>query len=222
MKWYKEPSLYEDVSSTSFWILGVFIVASTFWVNRQINLFDKYKEETNPGSDKSEDDTASESQGTPASTTSPPRPSDLWLQPHITSLPRQALAIIVCSFVFGLELLEGSWVLRTAWRWTTTIWKNTWSSMRSYVVGLVLYLPTTIAVLAAWAAVLSIGVFIVAAQLLYISALFELKPGARIRLPSDQNPSKKKKESEKGDDLQEDEKSEYGIGSQDEEKEPLL
>ncbi|KAM5360692.1 hypothetical protein ACJZ2D_013570 [Fusarium nematophilum] len=111
----------------------------------------------------------------------------MWLQPHITSFPRKVLAITACSLVVLAQLLEGSWILRTTWRFTVSALKATYPRWKPWVLGFVVYSPVTGVILATWAGVLFTGVFVVVMQVIYIIDLCELEPGSRLRQHVDKN-----------------------------------
>ncbi|KAM0806688.1 hypothetical protein AB5N19_07025 [Seiridium cardinale] len=196
MHWYQETSLYEFLSTSIFWGFGVLTIGLTFWTTRQINLFDEHEHATKSADNAPNGDESNDPRTSATAMPRSPGRHNVWLQPHITSRPRQIHAIVVSTLLLGVELLEGSWVLRTACRFTVAVWKGTWLQMKSYVVGLVCYLPITLVMVAAWVAVLCVGLYIVSAQVLYIIKLSELRPGARIS----QSISRRTRESEKKDD----------------------
>ncbi|KAI0127383.1 hypothetical protein BJ170DRAFT_625162 [Xylariales sp. AK1849] len=179
IKWYHEPALHEHLSSDTFWVLAIIIGINAYWTNRQVELFDKFGNEikATEAPDNAVDGYSCGSEPR----TAPPKQYRWWLQPYITSRPRRILAIIICGLVLPIQLLEGYWVLQTAWRLTAATLKATYPHMKPYILGFVLYLPVLAILLAAWVAVLAMGVFMVSLQLLYVLKLRELRPGVHVR-----------------------------------------
>lgn len=100
----QEPEIYELLSTKLFWVWGVFLALNGYWINQQVEQFTELERRANkPDSKPKATDPASGPTNSPASTTiSSTRYSLFWLQPHITSRPRQALAFILCSPVLPL------------------------------------------------------------------------------------------------------------------------
>lgn len=184
---YQEPLPLEFLSSKIFWLLGFVIAVNGYWINEQIELFLETQQQPTNAEDTSQLN-RQPSKRNPSGSVSPTavatsrhaRP--LWLQPHITSRPRQILAIIVCSLVLPLQLLEGSWVLKTAWRITDAVYKSTSSSVAPWLIRVVLHGLITLLGLVAWVVVLMAGVFLVVAQFLYILRLQQMQPGVTLHL----------------------------------------
>ncbi|EEU37558.1 uncharacterized protein NECHADRAFT_29076, partial [Fusarium vanettenii 77-13-4] len=141
--WYKDEALYEYTSSDLFWLLAIAIMINCWWVDKQFEPF-------------------------PDSTKSPMSPDSkhVWLKSKITSEPRRYLAMAICALVLPVQLLHGSWVLRTLWRWTAALLKGTYPSIRPRLFGFILYSPITLFILVTWIAFLFVGMFFIGEQFL--------------------------------------------------------
>lgn len=148
-QWYQDPALYEYLSSDTFWVLGIAIVAHFYWTSTRYNFE--------------------------------------WLRPHITSRIRQILAITIYSVVLLLQLLEGSWILKTVWRLTVATLKGTYPRMKPYILGFILYSPVTAFILAVWWGVLLMGMLLVVSQFQCVLQLSELQLNPT---PSDESEKK--------------------------------
>ncbi|KAK7418600.1 hypothetical protein QQZ08_011184 [Neonectria magnoliae] len=209
--WYSDPKVYEYLSSDTFWLLGIAIAVNAWRTNRQNDLFverngpdgpkvksrlkesNKPESETNKTKTKTKEapGTSNESSLSKSTTTEIPFNDDcsLFLQPHITTELRKFLAVIACSLVFPLQLLEGVWVLITTWRLTVATLKATYPQMKPRLFGFILHLPITAIILIAWVVVLSAGAFLVCSQMLYLIKLWEYKPGTYVPPNSDKRKS---------------------------------
>ncbi|KIL87600.1 hypothetical protein FAVG1_09308 [Fusarium avenaceum] len=152
--WYADSARYEYVKSDLFWTLAILIIVNFWWSTKQVDAF--------PEKGKEPDTTA-------------PQPG-FWLNQRITSRLRQYLALLVCTLAFPLQLLHGSWVLKSAWRITFGLLKRTYPSIKPRILGFIIYSPITAVVLAGWAAVLGFGIVIIATQILVWAKLWEMKP----------------------------------------------
>ncbi|KAJ3520766.1 hypothetical protein NM208_g13578 [Fusarium decemcellulare] len=180
---YTTSADFEYLSSGIFWTLGSLIILNGYWINQQVEQFSELeKQQSNPqSSDASESAEKTSSQASSSSANSPTLPSSghyhlFWLQPHITSHLRRFLAILLCSLVLPLQFLQGSWVLRTAWRLTSATIRATYPSTKPFLIRYCLYIPVSVVVLAAWAGIVMAGLFLVFGQLTYVLQLCELRP----------------------------------------------
>jgi hypothetical protein len=193
----QRPSPYEFTSTKLFWILGALIILNGYWVYQQLQL-SKYLQ---PRQTQQADHPADRTKGT--DTAAAPSPDSLlpgppvppiqryesavfWLQPHITSRPRQILASALCGLVLLLQLVEGSWVLRTAWRMTGATIRAVYPSTKPFLIRHCLYLPVAVVVLASWVVLLAAGLFFVSSQLAYVLRLVKLQPSDPLRVPEQQ------------------------------------
>ncbi|KAI0010955.1 hypothetical protein F4779DRAFT_575336 [Xylariaceae sp. FL0662B] len=220
-KWYQDPALREDLSSSAFWILGIVIGVNAYWTNRQVELFIE-SEKASKAADKASNDGDSSSPPDESRATPAHDPKPLWLQPHITSRPRKLLAIALCSLVLPMQFVEGYWVLRTAWRLSVAMLKAAYPQEKLRILGALLYLFTALITLAAWAGVLAMGVFLVSMQMLYVLQLRELNPGAPVGAGSGEEKKEKRKGDGEWDELEDVESVEGGVGNEGEEHEKLL
>jgi hypothetical protein len=152
--WYADSARYDYVKSDLFWTLAVLILVNFWWSTKQVDSFPEKGDVPD---------------------TAPPQPG-FWLKQRITSRLRQYLALLVCSLAFPLQLLHGSWVLKSAWRITFGLVKRTYPSIKPRILGFIIYSPITAVILAGWAVVLSMGVFIIATQILLWIKLWQMKP----------------------------------------------
>ncbi|KAL2672449.1 hypothetical protein Neosp_013160 [[Neocosmospora] mangrovei] len=145
--WYKDEALHEYPSSDLFWVMAIAIMVNCWWVAKQFEPF------VEPARDPKEPDKAEKEADKvikkPDSTESPkaPAPKHAWLKSQITSEPRRYLAMTICALVMPVQLLHGSWVLRTLWRWTAALLKATYPSIRPRLFGFILYSPVTLFIL---------------------------------------------------------------------------
>ncbi|KAK7422983.1 hypothetical protein QQX98_001273 [Neonectria punicea] len=211
--WYRDSEVYEYLSSDTFWLLGIAIAVNAWWTNRQNDLFierngpdgptvkskskesKKLESETNKTESETKEVPSTSNDSSPSKSTPA---TDLFnddcsllLQPHITTELRKFLAVIACSLVFPLLLLEGIWVLITAWRLTVATLKATYPQMKPRLFGFILHLPITAIILLAWAVVLGTGAFLVCSQMLYVIKLWECKPGTYVPPNSDDKSEKR-------------------------------
>ncbi|KAJ4328664.1 hypothetical protein N0V84_000855 [Fusarium piperis] len=174
--WYKDESLYEFISTDLFWLLAIAIIVNCWWVDKQCESFVDLARDKKPEKIEKEFDKVLNE---PNSTKSPKSPTSqhngLWLKSRITSEPRRCLAITICALVIPVQLLHGSWVVRTLWRFTTTFLKGTYPSLKPRILGFILYSPFTILIGVLWVAFLGIGVFLVAGQFLCVADLAQMK-----------------------------------------------
>ncbi|CAM1502656.1 Fc.00g074320.m01.CDS01 [Cosmosporella sp. VM-42] len=140
------------------------------------NTAERIDNETPPIDEESEEDSAGSAQSlsTPAI---PRRPSVFWLQPHITSRSRKALVLVACVIILLLQLLEGYWAFKTAWRITLAALTSMYPHIRPRILGLIIFLPVAAVLLAMWLALLLAGGCVVMPQLLYSLKLWELRLG---------------------------------------------
>jgi hypothetical protein len=192
--WYSDSARYEYLKSDLFWTLAILIIANCWWSAKQVDSF--------PNEDDNENDTAVAKSNT---TTQQRRPG-FWLKDRITSRLRQYLALLVCTSAFPLQLLHGSWVIKSMWRISLGLFKRTYpDSLKPRLLGIVLYSPVAAIVLLAWAAVVGAGVFIVATQILLWIKLWEMDPSAQPSLPSPKDVKKKIDGDGDWDEIKEDE-----------------
>ncbi|KAF4340115.1 hypothetical protein FBEOM_5976 [Fusarium beomiforme] len=171
--WYSDSTRYEYLKSDLFWTLAVLIIANCWWSAKQV---DSFPHEDDQMDKKNEKDTSVVKS---SAATAQPRPG-FWLKDRITSRLRKYLALSVCTSVFPLLLLHGSWVLKTAWRVSFGLVNRTYpTSLRPRMLGFVIYSPVAVSILLAWAAVLTAGVFIVATQILLWIKVLEIDPSAQ-------------------------------------------
>jgi len=122
----------EHASKPVFWVLAVGIIAFL-----AATIASATQKSRNPGSlvesgaplldgEKNNETTVKQ----PGSSRLPVRPYlTAWLAPHITSRTRQIAAMVVYTTIFGLQLLEGNWVLVTGFRWIQN-YVHLWRSLR--------------------------------------------------------------------------------------------
>ncbi|KAF5603920.1 uncharacterized protein FSUBG_7018 [Fusarium subglutinans] len=174
--WYSDTARYEYLKSDLFWTLAVLIIVNCWWSAKQV---DSFPDENDQNDKKDEKDT-SIIKSSPAT---PPRPG-FWLKDRITSRLRRYLALSVCTSVFPLLLLHGSWVVISAWRISFGLVNRTYpSSLKPRMLGLVIYSPIATIVLLAWVAILGAGVFILATQILLWIKIWEIKTNKQSIVP---------------------------------------
>ncbi|KAF4962573.1 hypothetical protein FSARC_9351 [Fusarium sarcochroum] len=156
--WYSDAARYEYMTSDVFWSFAFLIIANFWWSAKQLDSFpdDENKSKEQP--------------------TASPKQSGFWLKDRLTSRLRQYLALLVTSSVIPLQLLHGSWVLKSAWRITFGLVRRTYPSIRPRMLGFVIYSPVTAIILLGWVAVLTAGVTFIVTQTLLIIKLWEMKP----------------------------------------------
>ncbi|KFH48101.1 hypothetical protein ACRE_009970 [Hapsidospora chrysogenum ATCC 11550] len=194
------PSPYEFTSTKRFWILGALIILNGYWVYQQLQLSKPPRSRQTQQEDHLEDgakgtetaaapspDSLLPAGGSPASPTQPqPYESDVfWLQPHITSRPRQILASALGGLVLLLQLVQGSWVLRTAWRMTGATISAVYPSAKPFLIRHCLYLPLAVVVLVSWVVLLAAGLFFVSSQLAFVLRLVKIQPSDPLRVPGE-------------------------------------
>ncbi|KAH7009888.1 hypothetical protein EDB80DRAFT_415160 [Ilyonectria destructans] len=116
----------------------------------------------------------------PANASTPSR-RYAWLDLHITSRPRQIIATAFATLVLLLLLLEGVWVIISAFLVTVETVTSTYPSFKPRILGFVLYLPLTLIILLVWYILLITGWYLVVAQWEYIHMLGQYRPSARDR-----------------------------------------
>ncbi|KAM0560058.1 hypothetical protein ACHAPJ_004017 [Fusarium lateritium] len=155
--WYSDAARYEYLTSDVFWSFAILIIANFWWSAKQLDSF--------PDNEKEAKEQAA----------APPKQSGFWLKDRITSRLRQYLALLVTSLIIPLQLLHGSWVLKSAWRITFGLVRRTYPSIKPRMLGFIIYSPVTAIILLGWAAVLTAGVTFVVTQILLIIKLWEMK-----------------------------------------------
>lgn len=188
-------------ANDTFWALGIFIAANAVWINRQKKLLDKPMNEDIILEDQdSVTDNASvenapveniptdnlptnnaPSDSPPPADTSTPSPEYAWLDLHITSRPRQIMAIAFATLVLPLLLLESAWVIISAFNLMVKMLKATYPSFKPRILGFVLYLPLTLIMLLVWYNLYYGGSYLVVAQWKFIRMLVHYKPRVRDR-----------------------------------------
>lgn len=192
----REQDSFEFLSTQIFWVLGLFLAFNGYWANQQVVRFSELEEQadsTSPSDPKQLSD--SDLSSTPlvaddpldkdydvAQTSSDSRYGLFWLQPHLTSRVRQALAVVTCAFIIPLQFIEGWWILQTAWRVTLATHYATWWSGVSFFFRGIVYLPGLAIGVVAWGVVLWTGAFLVLVQFTYLLQLLSLKPGSTVQL----------------------------------------
>ncbi|KAF5000509.1 hypothetical protein FGRMN_1676 [Fusarium graminum] len=159
--WYSDSARYDYVKSDLFWTLAILILVNCWWSTKQVDSF--------PDNDEKPED-------------KPPRPG-FWLKERVTSRLRQYVALFICTLMFPLQLLHGSWVLKSAWRITFGLVKRTYPSVKPRMLAFIVYSPITAAIVAAWVIVLSGGVLIIGTQILLWTKLWQMKPTAAVVSP---------------------------------------
>ncbi|RMJ16515.1 hypothetical protein CDV36_003829 [Fusarium kuroshium] len=194
--WYKDEALYEFTSTDLFWLIAIFIMVNCWWMGKYCEPFAelvreaKESEKAAKESDRAEkkiDDVLSEPEKTetePDKTLNEPDniepPKSLasqntWLGAKITSESRRRLAVTISALVIPIQLLHGSWVLRTLWRWTIAFVKATYPSIRPLTLSFIIYSPVTLAIVVTWMAFGFTGAFFVTTQLLRVNNINEMK-----------------------------------------------
>ncbi|KAG5761747.1 hypothetical protein H9Q72_010141 [Fusarium xylarioides] len=179
--WYSDTTRNEYLKSDPFWTLAVLIIVNCWWSAKQV---DSFPDEDNQNDKKDEKDISLVKSST---ATPQPRPG-FWLKDRITSRLRKYLALLVCTSVFPLLVLHGSWVIKSAWRISFGLVNRTYpSSLKPRMLGFVIYSPIATIILLAWVAVLGAGVFIFATQILLWIKIWEINTYAQpiIPLPKD-------------------------------------
>lgn len=173
--WYKDEALYEYTSSDLFWLLAIAIMINCWWVDKQFEPF--VEPPRDPKEPEKAEKEADKVPNEPDSTKSPMSPDSkhVWLKSKITSEPRRYLAMAICALVLPVQLLHGSWVLRTLWRWTAALLKGTYPSIRPRLFGFILYSPITLFILVTWIAFLFVGMFFIGEQFLCFNNINEMK-----------------------------------------------
>ncbi|KAF5643394.1 uncharacterized protein FTJAE_3194 [Fusarium tjaetaba] len=171
--WYSDTTRYEYLKSDLFWTLAVLIIVNCWWSAKQV---DSFPDEDNQKDEKDEKGT---SVVTSSTATAQPRPG-FWLKDRITSRLRKYLALVVCTSVFPLLVLHGSWVLKSAWRISFGLVNRTYpGSLKPRMLGFIVYSPVATIILLAWVAVLGAGVFILATQILLWIKIWEINTDAQ-------------------------------------------
>ncbi|KAF5978901.1 hypothetical protein FCOIX_5612 [Fusarium coicis] len=183
--WYSDTTRYEYLKSDLFWTLAVLIIVNCWWSAKQV---DSFPDEDNQDDKKDEKDTSL----VKSSTAIPqPRPG-FWLKDRITSRLRKYLALVVCTSVFPLLVLHGSWVIKSAWRISFGLVNRTYpSSLKPRMLGFIVYSPIATIILLAWVAVLGAGVFILATQILLWIKIWEINTDAQSIIPVPRDDMKK-------------------------------
>ncbi|KAM0424342.1 hypothetical protein ACHAPT_010488 [Fusarium lateritium] len=166
--WYKDEALHEYLDSDLFHFLSFVIVVNCWGVDLLTYYGELKKKQTRPEKAEKETDKALNE---PDAVDSPKSYS----RRYITSEPRRYLAMFLCTLVFPVQFLHGSWVITTTWRFTVAILKATYPSIKPRILGFILYSPITLAIIIIWAAVLWLGLFFVVAQLLRVLELRDLE-----------------------------------------------
>ncbi|KAF5648052.1 hypothetical protein F52700_1266 [Fusarium sp. NRRL 52700] len=183
--WYSDTARYEYLKSDLFWTLAVLIIANCWWSAKQV---DSFPDEDNQNDVRDEKDTSVVKSST---TTLQPRPG-FWLKDRITSRLRKYLALLVCTSVFPLLLLHGSWVVKSAWRISFGLVNRTYpSSLKPRILGFIVFSPIATIILLAWLAVLGAGVFILATQVLLWIKVWEINTNAQRTIPLPKDVTKK-------------------------------
>ncbi|KAF9767192.1 hypothetical protein IL306_000283 [Fusarium sp. DS 682] len=183
--WYSDSTRYEYLKSDLFWTLAVLIIANCWWSAKQVDAF-PHEDDQNDKKDGKDTSVVKSSTATPQ-----PRPG-FWLKDHITSRLRKYLALLVCTSVFPLLLLHGSWVVKSAWRISFGLVNRTYpSSLKPRMLGFIIYSPIAAIILLAWVAVLSVGVFILATQILLWIKVWEINTNAQPIIPPPKDVKKK-------------------------------
>jgi len=191
----QRPSPYEFTSTKLFWLLGALVSLNGYWVYQQLQLWKalqarQTQQANHPGDNR---DKGAETAADPSPDSllpgPPVRPAQrddvFWLLPHITSRPRQILASALCGLVLLLQFVEGSWVLRTAWRMTGATIRAVYPSTKPFLIRHCLYFPVAIVVLVSWVVVLAAGLFFVSSQLAYTLRLVKIHPSDPLRVPEE-------------------------------------
>ncbi|KAI8711664.1 hypothetical protein NCS52_01430500 [Fusarium sp. LHS14.1] len=177
--WYKDEALHEYPSSDLFWAMAIAIMVNCWWVDKQFEPF------VEPARDPKEPDKAEKEAdkviNKPDSTEPPKAPASkhTWLKSQITSEPRRYLAMTICALVMPVQLLHGSWVLRTLWRWTAALLKATYPSIRPRLFGFILYSPVTLFILITWCGFLFTGMYFIGEQFLCLCNINEMELSVR-------------------------------------------
>ncbi|KAF5563261.1 hypothetical protein FNAPI_2763 [Fusarium napiforme] len=183
--WYSDATRYEYLKSDLFWTLAVLIIANCWWSAKQV---DSFPDGDNQNDKKDEKDTSLVKSST---ATPQPRPG-FWLKDRITSRLRKYLALFVCTSVFPLLALHGSWVIKSAWRISFGLVNRTYpSSLKPRMLGFIVYSPIATIILLAWVAVLGTGVFILATQILLWTKIWEINIDAQSIIPVPRDDMKK-------------------------------
>ena len=199
----QRPSPYEFTSTRLFWILGALIILNGYWVYQQLQL-SKSLQSRSGQTQQQADHLGDGPKATDTEAAPPPdsllpgpplpppptqrhdEPDVFWLLPHITSRPRQILASALCGLVLLLQLVEGSWVLRTAWRMTGATIRAVYPSTKPFLIRHCLYFPVAVVVLVLWVVLLAAGLFFVSSQLAYVLRLVKTQPSDPLRVPEEQ------------------------------------
>lgn len=164
------------VYDPSFWVLGLFVILNGIWVKEQ---FDQYVEIENQYRNTSAQ--------SPDIAHVVPGQHNLrrrwfWLQPHITSRTRQALAVLGAGLVFGPLLLELKWLGTVAYQASRVIVCNACLGVNDTVRETGLWqkllqcLPTALIILFVWSLLLLRVVVWFFTQLSYVLQLWSLRP----------------------------------------------
>ncbi|KAF5678551.1 hypothetical protein FDENT_8930 [Fusarium denticulatum] len=183
--WYSDTARYEYLKSDLFWTLAVLIIVNCWWSAKQVDSF--------PDEDDQDDKKEEKVMSVVKSSTATPQPRPgFWLKDRITSRLRKYLALLVCTSVFPLLVLHGSWVIISAWRISFGLVNRTYpSSLKPRMLGFIIYSPVATGILLAWVAVLGAGVFILATQILLWIKLWEINSNAQPTAPLPKDATKK-------------------------------
>ncbi|KAJ3525569.1 hypothetical protein NM208_g11586 [Fusarium decemcellulare] len=171
---------HEFLLSEPFWILACIIVANNWWTTYQM-----YED---PDSYKEPDEEQGRSSTIQQIPWDSPAACNLrlmkrwphfeWALDYITSRPRQYFAIVMCTLIFPVQLLEGYWLVVMATRLTILFYNDLYPRWKPYTLGFILYLPATTTVLTAWCVLLLVGFVLLVLQFEYVLALLDIYPGA--------------------------------------------
>jgi hypothetical protein len=185
----ERPDPLEFVRAQLFWLLGGLLLFNGYWVNQQVVKSSRGRDPATHApvtpsppvtgtaeSPRAAGQRARRRAGREALDAFGLRYDLFWLRPHITSRLRQAIAVVACTLVLPVQLLEGSWMLRTAWRVTMATHAAVHLSTRLLILRCVAYLPCIVVGAITWYLMLWVGMLLVMAQITYIAQLLELEP----------------------------------------------
>lgn len=184
--WYEDPAIWEYLWTDSFWVLAIFIAVNGGWTFNQNELLDGLRKKADNETSHDTSTPACEPDAAPNSdAASPDHPSpnqhhSVHRQPLvISSRTTQYTALLLAGLIVPLQLLEGYWVLMSAWRFNKGILVAAWPQSAPYIAGLPLFLVAYGAAALITVVVAGFGTFFMVTQWAFLRGLWQVKPGYR-------------------------------------------
>lgn len=175
----RSSGVFEYLASDTFWVHGIIIVVIAIWIDRQMKKRDDPNSEPRTGTRDEISDNDSPSSTTVVWVLS----QDSWLRLYTISRIRKASVLLASLAVLAVQLREGYWVIKTAWRLTVVMLKATFPQKHPYILGLLLFLPALAILLAVWAAIFFAGFYLISGQIFATTQVYAIQLGSNL-LPS--------------------------------------